>query len=194
MAVIKTPYQNYLTVLKGGKSVPYCGVTQDDGSINHGFRNLKGKIAEATDIPEVHNDPSLKLALDIINRSETDFFTVGCVSGEVDEEQGKRISGYVEFCINDQKNVKDANYYFYIFYHFIKCLEKNNFQQHVTYHWELLGAHFLDKKCDGYTCAITVNTHYHDTMEEAKQCWDYSLKILAEYLSEYKSNATLPIY
>lgn len=179
----EAPYRNVLSISQQVKSVPY-GPAQREDSINHGFQSLKGRPVSVDAIPEVMEDPALAPPLKAINALGSAFFSVGCVSGKVDDESGHRTSGYVEFSLNSIEGIANAANYFPIFFWFQKTLEKNQFDIAVTFDWELQGAGFVDltPTAHGFTCTIYVNTHYCASREEADENWADSLAFLGHYL------------
>ncbi|MBX3738186.1 MAG: hypothetical protein KF715_15940 [Candidatus Didemnitutus sp.] len=188
-------YDCYLEFTPGGKGVPYNGGDpRSDGETNHGFRSLKGRTDQVSQIPEVHDDPALARFLTLVNASETAFFTVGCVSGKVADEHGFRMSGYVEFCINDKVLAADAVNYFKLFWHFSQALSAARFAERVALHWQLLGALFLEARTDGMTCPVIINTHYHNSEESAYSCWANTLDFLATCLVEQSGSRLDRIY
>jgi hypothetical protein len=192
---IPTPYQNFFTILQGGKGIPYPGGEHRvDGSINHGFRPLKGRLSEIASVHEVQDDKSLALLLEKINAPDTTFFSVGCVSGQEVEQGQNRVSGYVEFAINDKRMVADAMNYFQVFFLFTQKLANLNFCEQARFVWELLGARFLSAGCDGFTCRLIVNTAGFSTMEQAKSCWASSLGVLGDHLASIGDRGGQRIY
>jgi hypothetical protein len=191
---IQTPYQNFLSILHGGKAVPYGGAQRPEGTTNHGFRPLKDKLEEVALIPEANKDESLAKLLAKINAPDTGLFSVGCVSGDVTETAGYKVSGYIEFAINDKKWTADAINYFKIFFHFTQKLIELKFTEKVTFNWDLLGATFFEANCSGFTCSVTVNTHFHATQELARNCWVNALAVLGDHLVEIKEQQFQRIY
>lgn len=192
---IPTPYENYLSLPRGGKGIPYGpSELREDGTQNHGFRPLKGKTEEIASVAEPIDDPELAILITKINLPETGVFSVGCLSSDVDEEQGMRVTGYVEFALNDKKLVNDAIPYFEIFFDFSQRLISQKFDQKVRFNWELLPATFFEADCQGFTCSIVVNTFYHDSREGARQCWSNSLRVLGDHLFEIKDRGFNHIY
>ncbi len=124
----------------------------------------------------------LQLAL-AINAPQTGLFSVGCVSGHVNDDRGHRSSGYIEFAINSRSAIADAQSYFPIFFHFDRFLHETEFSSPTSFNWELQGARFLESDDSaGFTCSIFVNTHYSPTREEAAQIWSKSLGALSYLL------------
>jgi hypothetical protein len=191
---ISTPYANYLTILQGGKGIPYGGGQRPEGTVNHGFVSLKGKPDLILTIPEARDDNALADIIRKINAPGTALFSVGCVSSGVADSHGHRVTGYIEFAINDRNLVTSAMPYFEIFFHFTQKLPATNFSERVVLHWELLGATFLDARCDGLTCTIVINTAYHKTKEEAASCWALLLTLLGDHLAEIKDQGFNRIY
>jgi len=180
-----TTYSNYLTIRHRGKGIPYGGngEIREDGDANYGFKYVKGNETALRQIPELARDPALlQLAL-AINASTTGLFTVGCVSGPVDDDRGHRDSGYMEFSINSRSAIANAQNYFPIFFHFDRFLHEAEFSAPTSFNWELEGATFLERdQSAGFTCSITINTHYSPTREEATHLWAESLEALGYFL------------
>src|SRR5260370_5246090 len=183
---IPTPYENLLSVVEGGKGVPYGGGPRSEGTTNHGFRPLKGKLEEILFVPEAKEDEALAGILTKINGRDTGLFSIGCVSGEVDEPDGRRVSGYVEFALNDKRLVADAINYFQIFFFFSQRLAEQRFADRVRFNWDLEGASFHEVSCHGLTCSVGVNTFFYPTKEGARTCWQNSLRILGDHLAQLK--------
>jgi hypothetical protein len=112
----------------------------------------------------------------------------------VDEPQGKRVTGYVEFSINDKTIIRDAVNYFQIFFHFNARLASMRFPHEIKFDWDLEGANFFEKQCKGYTCAVIINTGYNQTTSEARQVWSAALSGLAQHLEEIKDAGFDRIY
>jgi hypothetical protein len=180
-----TPYSNYLSIRHRGKPIPYGsdGVPREDGDANHGFKFVKGDEAALRAIPELTKDPALlELAL-AINGPQTGLFSVGCVSGPIDDENGHRDCGYIEFVINSKSAISDAKSYFPIFFHFDRFLHEAKFSTPTSFNWELEGVTFTESEdASGFTCAIFINTGYSPTREEATHIWTKSLGALAYFL------------
>lgn len=191
--IIDTPYLCTLTVLRGGKGIPYGPANRDDGSINHGFRSLKGNVAAVNSIPEVRDDPALERLLRVANAPETMVFTVGCVSGTESTEQGFSRCGYVEFAINDADLAADATNYFKMFYTFSSYLEQAGFREQVAIQWRLLGAHFLNAGTSGMTCDITINTALFPEERTARRCWESTIATLTDFIMTMKGRPRKPL-
>lgn len=180
-----TAYSNNLSIRHRGKPIPYGGdgVLRDDGDANYGFKYVKGDETALRSIPELVKDPALlDLAL-AINSPKTGLFTVGCVSGRIDDERGHRDSGYIEFAINSKSAIADAKSYFPIYFHFDRFLHDANFSAPAHFNWELEGATFTESEnSSGFTCAIFINTGYSPTREDASHIWTESLGALAYIL------------
>ena len=159
--------ESYLSVSERGKGIPYGPCRRDDGSMNHGFRPLKARLDVIETIPEANEDQALREALSRLNDEKTCVFTIGCVSGPVHDQRGHRKTGYIEFACNCVEFIADAANYFPVFFHFNKCLRRHDMIDDVRFDWELQPAHFFDADCDGFTCAITVNTRYCESATEA---------------------------
>jgi hypothetical protein len=192
---IQTPYENYFAILRGGKGIPYGSGARSEGTFNHGFRPLKGKLSEIDVVPEAIEDSALRRLLEKINGQDTRLFSVGCMSADVDDDpQGKRVTGYIEFALNEKSFVSDPIPYFEIFFHFTQRLANQKFTERVRFNWELLGATFCDAACDGFTCRVIINTSYHVDRQEARTCWEKSLNVLGDHLAEIRGGGTDRIY
>lgn len=190
-------YTNYLSIRHRGKPIPYGGdgVLREDGDANYGFKYVKGDETGLRAIPELAKDPALlDLAL-AINSSQTGLFTVGCVSGPVEDDRGHRDSGYIEFAINSKSAIADAQSYFPIFFHFDRFLHEEMFSASCHFNWELEGGTFTEcGNTSGFTCAIFINTGYSSTREEASQVWTESLAALAYFLQSVPAEQSDFIY
>lgn len=120
---------NYLSLNFKHKPIPYggSGEVRDDGDANHGFKDIKGNAALLLEIPELQRDAALMNLVQSINATQTSLFSVGCLSGDVEDENGFRMSGYVEFSINSASSIADASNYFPLFFHFDRLLNEKGF-------------------------------------------------------------------
>jgi hypothetical protein len=181
---MQTSYTNQLSMNHKYKGIPYggWGEIREDGDANYGFKDIKGNNALLLEIPELKRDRALMSLVQAINASSTGLFSIGCVSGAVEDQYGFRNSGYVEFSINSVSAIADAGNYFPLFFHFDRMLRENSFSGKVAYNWELQPATFIDAKASGFTCSIIVNTHYSQTKSDAEVAWTEALGILGYYL------------
>jgi len=179
------PYTNFLTLSHQHKPIPYGGSGQvrEDGDANYGFKYVKGNEALLLEIPELKSDSALRALVQAINASHTGLFSVGCVSGEIEDERGFRHSGYVEFSINSVSMIADARSYFSFFFHFDRLLNENAFQEAVSFNWELQPATFTEADALGFTCTVFINTHYSNSKSQAEQVWFQALEVLGQFLS-----------
>jgi hypothetical protein len=182
--MVERKIESYLSIRERGKGIPYGDCQKENGSVNHGFKLLKGRLHDIATIPEANEDVALKQALSKLNEKNTGIFTIGCLSGPVRDQHGHRMTGYIEFAFNYVELVVDARNYFPIFFDFNKRLTQHGMIDDVRFDWELEGAHFFEADCDGFTCAITVNTRYCKSGEEARGLWDSAICILSTYLGE----------
>ena len=178
-------YTNVLQIRHEGKSVLYAGagVLRSDGDANYGFKALKNAPARLAEVPELERDPALHDLVAAINHSTTGLFSVGCVSGPVEEVSGHRMMGYVEIALNSKDAAADAASYFPIFFHFDRMLNENRYDDDVHFHWELMGAHFIEAQLGGFTVTVTINTGWFETPEAARAVWGDALQGLAHLLS-----------
>ncbi len=186
MRINPIKYSNVLQINQGGKGIPYGGTGQirEDGDANYGFKNLKGSPERIPEIPELEDDEALRDLVVSLNLPESAFATVGCVSGRVKEQQGYRVSGYVEFAFDSVEAVADAASYFPVFFHFDRVLHSMTFDDEVHFHWELMGATFLLVRARGFTTTITVNTGWYANEAGATLAWKKGLNFLENYLSQ----------
>jgi len=191
-----TKYSNVLQVNQGGKGIPYGGTgeTRDDGDANYGFKNLKGSLDRIVEIPELKDDQALRDLVLSLNRPESAFATVGCVSGRVNEKQGFRVSGYVEFAYDSVEAVADAANYFPVFFHFDRALHLMKFDYDVHFHWELMGATFVLTGTHGFTMTVTVNTGWYTEEHAASLAWKNGLNFLENFLAQVASAQGLPLF
>jgi len=186
--------QSYLSINERGKGIPYGGCKREDGNINHGFSPLKRNQYSIDNIPEANDDMALKSALHKMNDEKTGIFTIGCVSSPVSDTNGHRISGYIEFAFNYVELVADAQNYFPLFFHFNKWLKNHGMIDDVKFDWELEGAHFFEKNCDGLTCSVIVNIRYCECEEKAQELWKSAICILSDYLETIPIQPCTKIY
>jgi len=75
-------YSNVLQISQGGKGRPYGGTgdLRDDGDANYGFKNLKGALDRLAEIPALRHDEALRDLVALLNKLQSAFATVGCVS------------------------------------------------------------------------------------------------------------------
>lgn len=179
-------YVNCLEIVHQHKPIPYGGdgKLRDDGDANYGFKMVKADPTLLGQIPELQRDSDLLNLVSAINAPETGLFSVGCVSAPVSDDKGYRHSGYVEFALNSVSAIADANSYFPLFFHFDCWLNETQPEWPVNYNWELQPATFVESRmrATGFTCAITCNTHYASSLDEASQAWRESLSRLANFL------------
>lgn len=187
MRISPTQYSNVLQINQGGKGIPYGGIGQirEDGEANYGFKNLKGSPERIAEVPELQDDDALRDLIVSLNQPESAFATIGCVSGPVHEQQGHRVSGYVEFAFNSVEAVADAASYFPIFFHFDRALHSLKFDDQVHFHWELMAATFVFLvEARGFTMTVTVNTGWYADEAGATLAWQNGLNFLAKYLTQ----------
>jgi hypothetical protein len=189
-------YSNFLSIRFDAKAVPYGPDPgpREDGSQNFGFKNVKCNANAVAEIPELATDPALKSILLTISGAECGLFSIGCLSHDLIEPNGHQVTGYLEFAINSKALAGDAQNYFKLFFDFGKFLRQNKFDQRVALHWELRPATFHEVNAFGMTCSIIVNTHFHPSMLEARECWNESLAALEVFLANYPVRNSDPLY
>lgn len=189
-------YSNVLQISQEGKGIPYAGTGEirDDGDANYGFKNLKGRLDLLADVPELARDEALRDLVASLNAAGSAFGSVGCVSALVDEGEGHRVSGYVEFAFDSVEKVADAGNYFPIFFHFDRALHVTRFDDDVHYHWELMGATFRHTGTLGFTVSVTVNTGWHSSAQEAGIAWANGLDFLGSCLRQVTPDGGTPIF
>ena len=133
-----------LTVKNRAKALPYIAENRTDGTVNHGFRLLKGRKEDVMLIPEACDSNALQYALTIINDSSTAFITVGCEKDLNNSPQGFWQRGYIEFAFNNPAAVGNAGHYFNIFHEFNKEIWESGFDRPLQYQFELEGAEFRE--------------------------------------------------
>lgn len=172
-------YPNYLSIRCRGKGVPYYGdgEAREDGDANHGFKNLKTNPELIDSVPELVPDRALRRIVEALNARTSGVLTIGCLSGPVNEDEGHRYTGYVEFSLNSKVGVSDASHYFPPFFQFNQLLHQEKFTE-VKFDWVLEGAAFTDVDVDGFTCTVFVNTQSCSNPDEAYSCWERALFLL----------------
>jgi len=181
---MQKPYTNHLSLNHKHKGIPYggSGEIREDGDANYGFKDIKGNAALLLEIPELKRDSGLMGLVQVINAPHTGLLSVGCVSGPVEDENGFRHSGYIEFSVNSVSAIADAGNYFLLFINFDRMLHEGNFSGKVVFDWELQPVTFIDANANGLTCSVNVNTHYSKTKEEAEAAWIEALGVLQYFL------------
>lgn len=189
-------YQNVLTISPKGKAIPYggIGVARADGQTNHGFMDLKGHPERMEDVPELCTDPALRSLVVGINAPTTGLFSVGCLSSPVQDTQGFRMTGYIEFAHNSRQVAADAASYFPAFFHFERFLQRSGFAHSVQFVWELCGADFLDAGTSGFTAVVTMNTGHFPTADGAREAWNTACRALETLLAAIPPHPDEPIY
>lgn len=190
------PYVVGLTIAHGGKGIPYGGHggPREDGTENHGFKNLKGHPERLSEIPELNDSPALFELVAAISDPENGLVSVGCAVWDFSDGNGHRREGYIEFVINSAKQTADAQNYFPLFFHFDRMLHEEGFHEIVNYHWELQGASFWPSDASGFTCSISVRTPYAADPEDAKSAWEQALKPPIEFLGSYSIQGRDPLF
>jgi len=192
---VSMKYTNGLQINHSGKGIPYGGVgkLRPDGDANYGFKNLKTCPEQIADVPELQRDPALRELVRTINAPETGLLSVGCVSGPVEDTQGHRMSGYVEFAFNEAELIADATNYFQVFFHFDRWLNEAN-PHDIHFHWELMGATFLEAGASGFTATVTVNTGYVESHQAAGAAWQSALGLFGDFLKTLPPCHGRPLY
>ncbi|MEM9927907.1 MAG: hypothetical protein AAF915_30020 [Cyanobacteria bacterium P01_D01_bin.50] len=191
-----SPYSNSLFISNYGKAIPYSSseTKENNGRTNYGFKNLKVRPQLIDTIPELSSDNALKALVLSLNLPETNFFSIGCFSGKVNEQEGHLYKGYIEFSFNCRTCVLDARNYFSLYFHFEQFLRQHKFDQKVKFQWMLEEAHFLDVDIDGFSCAIFIFTTHRSSLDEAYYSWKNSLKMLESFLLSVQVRSHTLIY
>jgi hypothetical protein len=187
---------NHLSLRHDPKAVPYggAGETREDGEANHGFKNLLRNPELLEAVPELASDDALRMLVVSLNRPEGGTFSIGCLSADITEHGQFRRTGYIEFAFNSVEAIADAQVYFPAFFHFDRLLLEQPPSLGVQFNWELRPASFWDVSIDGYTCSITINTHFFGAVTSARECWTNSLKLLQQLLQAIPPHLGTPIY
>jgi hypothetical protein len=183
-----------LTLKNRCKTIPYISQTREDGTVNHGFRILKGRQEDVPSILEVQDSEALRYALSKINETNTAFFTVGCEKDLNHAPEGYWARGYLEFSINSVPEAADADHYFRIFSRFNRHVWESSFDAPVQYHFELEEADFRESGTRGFTAAVWVTTLCFPVAPEALTTWNEAVVFLADFLSSFKQGAEPGIY
>lgn len=190
-------FENYLCINHKHKPIPYggTGVVRGDGDANYGFKCLKGALHLAEEVSELQRDLAMKHLAIAVNGPETGLLSIGCVSGPVNEGGRHRYSGYFEFSFNSVSGISDAQNYFPVFFHFDRLLARIPNVCPVTYHWELQSCTYIERgNASGFSCSVTINTHWTDTNDAAQQDWRQSLGYLQDLLKQVGPLGADPIY
>jgi len=197
----KSPlYSNDLTLSAHAKSIPYAadrqpaGLAETSKPPNYGFKNLKIKPSLIETIPELVDDAGLRALVEMINKSESCFFTVGCASERVQTAEGHHRQGYLEFAWNCASCIQDAINYFALYFHFNKSLLVQGFNQPVQLKRNIQEVTFSAVEVHGFSCSIQVKTRSLSSAEAANQAWQLSLRMIQSYLETVETNRSSPIY
>lgn len=195
-ALPSVPYLNILGISHVAKTVPYegSGIQRLDGGANYGFKNLKRHPELLDTIPEFASDPALRSLMAAIDRPATGVFSIACLSKTICNEHGCRLSGYIEFALNDRREVTDAGRYFRLFHEFDRRLEARGFLEPVSFQWEICPTRFTDVATDGYAADVRIDTDYRPSPEEAYEVWTRALAALEDLLGTVPVAAESPIY
>ncbi len=167
------------------KGIPYGAVQRDSPrSSNHGFKNVKGRPHEVESIPELQDSAALKAAILAISEASTPFFTIGCESKLNHEGDVYWKRGFVEFAFNYPRLVADAQNYFKLFFDFNFHVFESNFDLPVQFGWELEGATFLEKKCDGFSVCVWTTTKDLKDEAQTEDVWSQAILFLTEFLKQ----------
>ena len=188
-------YINLLALSPCAKEVPYLstGIANQDGQINHGFKNLITCPDLIDAIPELATDRSMKSLIHSLNTRSSRFFTTGCFSGEVKDRCGYQYHGYLNFSWNCQVCIRDAINYFSLFFHFEQFLHTHKFNQKVKFQWSIEQTYFSDPNLNGFCCSIFINTNC-TSIDRAKDTWKASLSALEVFLSSVPGSSAQNIY
>lgn len=178
---MQRPWQNILSIDPSGKTVPfYAGAGQATGI---GFVNLKTAPTALSDIPEARACAQLAATLALINRADTAVFSVGCHYAEVTEQDAHRITGYVEFAINNHRAVQRADSYFSLFFDFYNRLLIEKFPYPVHFDWVIMPAVFTEAAIQGFTCSVRINTAACPDTTSCQKLWASAVALLGDFLA-----------
>ncbi|MDI1301005.1 MAG: hypothetical protein PSX71_03790 [bacterium] len=170
-----------LAIENRGKAVPYESEKHKD-SENYGFKALKGRMAEAEEVPEAKGFAEIISILKSINEEASPFFSVGCEKSFNKSKDGYWAKGYIEFSFNYKELIIDAVQYFPLFFHFHRYVEDFANSNSVQFLWELQPAHFIEADVDGFTVCVWITTGELKTLDAARALWLSAVKSLEGYL------------
>jgi len=186
-----------LTIKNRIKAIPYIPERRGDGTVNYGFRVLKGRLDQVSAIPEVHDSEALQYALEKINAEATAFFTVGCEKDLNAAPEGFWARGYIEFAFNASIAASDADRYFRLFFEFNQHLQHARLNLPVQYQFELEGAEFRDAGdagSRGFTVAVWITTLSFPDGAQAMNIWNRAVVCLADFLSCFERGPMPALY
>ena len=190
------PYRNRLSVSPLGKAIPYAGTgeVRPDGGANHGFKDLKGRTEQVSDVPEAAEDPALADLMGAINAPDTGVFSIASMSDLEPCVGGVLYSGYLEIAFNSRHQVEDAANYFELFMRFDRLLAARAFPFAVEFDWELCPAHFSAADVGGYSVAVRVRTACAPDTERAYESWEAAMTVLTELFAAVPEERHDPLY
>jgi len=181
-----------LTLKNRCKAIPYIAQKREDGTVDHGFRVLKGRPEEIPSIPEVRDSEALQYALAAINEEQTAFFTVGCEKDLNQSPEGFWARGYLEFSFNNAAAAM-ADHYFQLFFQFNRHCWASRCDFPVQYHFEIEEADFQESGSRGFTTAVWMTTLCLPAAE-ALAAWGQAARFLADFLASIKQGPMPVIY
>jgi hypothetical protein len=183
-----SPTQLLLTIRQRGKGVPYgCG-PRDEGSINHGFKLLKGGRSTANDIPEAEGEPGLTRLIVALNEPRASFLSIGCeMALNHDEKQGHSKTGYIEFALDSLTLAADARHSFAVFFYFDEYLNRTRFNEPILFRCELEGNALVSNDKTFYSICCWIHTAFCPSAEIAVALWDKAADVLARFVREWNA-------
>jgi hypothetical protein len=169
------------------KGVPYISEFRQDGSINHGFTQLKGRPHDCWNIVEVGNDPALLDSLKRLNEWHTAFFTVGCEKDYNEEAGTAQPVGYIEVSFNSIAEATCIDSHGDLATCFREEMHKQEYDLPVFYEWlvtdALIGSE--PERVPGFTSAIFMRTCERLTTATAVEAWRGAVTFLTDFLDEW---------
>lgn len=186
------PWQNILYIESSGKTVPFH---PPEGQVNGvGFVNLKGAPAALQAIPEAVQDSALATALAAINQTHTGVFSVGCHYATIAEKGVHRVTGYIEFAVNERLSVTQASTYFSLFFQFQNTLLQAKYPHAVQFEWAIMPAVFIEADVQGFTCSVKINTTGYPEPQSCHAAWVSAVVLLGNFLASLLPDEGTPIY
>lgn len=157
--------------------VPYPSINRQDGSINHGYKNLKNEPDLINNLPELQNSETYKNFIIYLNDKELPFETIGCehhLSNNNHEVVKYSQGSYTQIIFSDYEKNKNFHNFYVTLNYIINSIKDCHL------HWGNLevGIEPLKGLYDfngTYYCLLIRVVGYGRTSEEAIMHWETTL-------------------
>jgi hypothetical protein len=98
-----------------GPAVPYPSFDHRDGTLNHGFTDLRNRAHLASGLPETKGNPAFGLLVRRLNENDSPLMTLGCEQSIFDVEEPAEdgpafyIGSYIDVAFRKTENASQTN-------------------------------------------------------------------------------------